>query len=140
MNNAIFQSESDGVVFEIDPSALLVFHKLEIREIRPALLVKSNPNLGAVDVRRVYIDIPAQLPRVKILDGEPEVGVTNKEKLLAGLAVVECAVFYFKLERTYPKPKNIGVEDDSDLGHPGDELSFYVIVENAVAIENNREY
>ena len=35
--------------------------------------------------------------------------------------------------------KDVGVEDDADLGHFRDELRFYVSVENAVAIEHDGE-
>src|SRR6185436_16737955 len=44
-----------------------------------------------------------------------------------------------KFERIYGESKDFGIEDNSDLGQLCDELSFYVGVEYAVAIEDDSE-
>src|SRR4030095_4203714 len=63
-------------------------------------------------------------------------GVANEEKFFAGHLVAERCVFQFELEGIHGDAKNIGVKNHPDIRHLHDELSFYVIIKNSVAVEN----
>jgi hypothetical protein len=60
------------------------------------------------------LNIAAELPGVKIFDGESEMSIADEEKLLSGNFVTERRVLQFDLDRIDRDPEDVSVKDDPE--------------------------
>src|SRR5258706_13144345 len=117
MHHTVLQLKINRLIFEVYASAGLIFYELQIRKIRPSIRVKPYPGLGAAYLGLVDAYVTAQLPGVKILDGQLKMSFAYRKEVLARDAVFKCGILELKFEWINGDAENLSIEDHPDVRH-----------------------